>query len=305
MAAVPRYMVSVNPLRMLAALLRERGVVVEELLARHGIDAEAFDDLEARVPLEVALALWDDAARILEDDHVGLSVGARAPIGDGVLAYAVQAAPTLADAYRLVMRFHRLIADVVRPRLVEKGHHVWLMLDAPPVDPALLRHWAELYLAKIVYGGRELTRVNWSPLAVRFRHAAPARLDAYRRFFRGPIEFGAPANELELDATVMQLRVQTAEPRLLHILERYAADALARLPPANELVMTLRLVIATSLGLRQPTIARLAEQMRMSPRTLQRQLAAAGLSLRDLIEDARHELARRNRLLQPDTPRDV
>jgi AraC-like DNA-binding protein len=293
MDPAPHYTVSINPVRMLATVLQERGFSVAELLKRHEIDASALDDIEARIPLPASRALWDEAARLLKDPSIGLTVGAREPIGEGVLAYAVQACNTVGDAFYEVVRFHRLITDVIETRLVEERGRVRISLLSPLAEPETLRHLTELYLAKFVYAARTLTGVDSSPLAVRFRHARPARVDAYRRFFRAPLTFGHVIDELELDRAVLLLRIRSAQPRLLRILDRYAAEALARLPPANDFVQAVRFVVATALRSQEPTLERLATRFHVTPRTLQRRLAEAGLSLRRLVDDVRHDLALR------------
>jgi AraC-like DNA-binding protein len=289
----PHFTLSVNPLRMLAARLRARGADVSAMLVRRGIAADALDDLEGRVPVRAACELWDDAALVLHEPDVGLLVGSRAPIGEGVLAYAVQACQTLGDTWHLFIRFHRLIADVLEPRLVEERGRARLSLYTAVANPRLLYHLSDLYLAKIVFGGRLVTGVEWNPIAVHFRHQRPPQLDDYRRFFRAPLVFGHAVDELEVDSALLKLPLRGADPRLLHILDRYATEVLARLPPANDFVTALRCAVATSLQRQEPTLDRLAAHFHTSTRTLQRRLADAGLSLRRLIDDARYELALR------------
>jgi AraC-like DNA-binding protein len=293
MDPAPHYTVSINPLRMLAGVLQAWGLPVSELLKRHEIDPAQLDDLEGRVPLPASCALWDEAAQLLNDPNIGLTVGAQEPIGEGVLAYAVQASDTVGDAFQEVVRFHRLITDVIEPRLVEGRGRTRISLYSPLTEPEMMRHLTELYLAKFIYTARTLSGVDCSPLAVRFRHARPARVDAYRSFFRAPLTFGHVLDELEIDRAVLLLRVRTAQPRLLQILDRYAAEALARLPPANDFVQAVRSVVATALRSEEPTLDRLATRFHVTPRTLQRRLAEAGLSLRRLVDDVRHELALR------------
>jgi AraC-like DNA-binding protein len=293
MDPTPQYTVSINPLRMLATVLQTRGFSVSELLKRHEIDPAELDDLEARVPLHASCAVWDEAAQLLKDPSIGITVGAQEPIGEGLLAYAVQASNTVGDAFQEVVRFHRLITDVIEPLLVEERGRVRIRLSSPLPEPEMLRHLTELYLAKFIYTARTLTGVDSTPLAVRFRHARPARVDAYRAFFRAPLTFGHVIDELEIDRAVLLLPVRTAQPRLLQILDRYAAEALARLPPANDFVQAVRFVVATALRSEEPTLDRLATRFHVTPRTLQRRLAEAGLSLRRLVDDVRHELALR------------
>ncbi len=294
MRSLPRYSVSVNPLRLLAATMRARRASVTELLFRHGLTPHVLEDLDGRVPLPIACDLWEDAAERLGEPNIGLVVGERGPVGEGVVAYALQACATLGDAWRLVVRFHRLLTDVVEPRLVGEGRRARLTLHARAVGWRPLRHLTDLYLAKFVYSGRTLTGVDWNPLVVRFRRPRPPSIDEHRRFFRAPLVFGHVVDELEVERETLQLPLRGAEPRLLRILDRYAADALSRLPPpTNDFAQAVRLAVATSLRQKVPTLDLLAAEFHTSPRTLQRRLASAGVSLQRLVDEARHELALR------------
>jgi AraC-like DNA-binding protein len=290
---VPRYSVSVNALRLLATALRARGLPVADMLARHGIASHALDDVEARVPIHAACQIWEEAAARLDEPNIGLVVGEVAPIGEGVLSYALQACATLGDAWRLVIRFHRLITDVVEPRLVEERGRARLTLYTPVVDPLLLRHLSDLYLAKFLYSGRTLTSIKWNPIVVRFRCPQPPRTIEHRRFFRTRLVFGHAVDELELERGLLELPLRGADRRLLRLLDHYASDALSRLPPTNDFVLAVRFAVATSLKHREPTLDLIAAHFHTSPRTLQRRLAREGISLQRLIDDARHELALR------------
>jgi AraC-like DNA-binding protein len=290
---IPHYTVSVNPLRLLAAVLRARGLPVADALARNGIAPHVIEDVDGRVPIRAACELWEDAAIRLDEPNIGLVVGEGAPIGDGVVAYALQTCATLGEAWRLVIRFHRLLTDAFEPRLVEEGDRARLTLYTPVVDWRLLRHLSDLYLAKFLYSGRALTGVDWSPIVVRFRYPRPPRVKEHRRFFRAPLVFGHAVDELEIEREMLELPLRGAEQRLLRLLDHYACDALSRLPPTSDFVLAVRFAVATALRHRQPTLDVIAARFHTSPRTLQRRLANNGLSLQRLVDDARHELALR------------
>jgi AraC-like DNA-binding protein len=273
--------------------LRARGVDVAAFLPRYGIAPETLEDLEARLPLPAVCRLWDDAAVILHEPNLGIAVGARPPIGEGVIAYGMQACPTLGDAWRLVVQFHRLMSDVIEPRLVEERGRARFSLYTVVPDPRMLRHISELILSKALLSGRTLTGLEWNPIIVRFRHPRPPNVDEHRSFFRAPLIFDHAVDELEIERGLLQLPLRGAEPRLLRFLDRYAADVLSRLPPASDFTTVVRFAVATSLRHQEPTLQRVAGHFHMTARTLQRRLAEAGLSFRALVDNARHELALR------------
>jgi len=287
------YTFSVNPLRLLARLLELRGISATPLFAAHGVTPALLDDLEARIPVATARQLWDDAERLTGDTDIGLSVGEEGPLGAGVIGYAVQMAPTLGAAYKTICRFHRLVTDVGTVVLVIEGNNARLVLQTGPGtdDEHLPRHIAELYLALWVRGGRELTGVDWSPIAVRFRHPQPPSTAKHARLFRAPLVFNHFADEIEFDVAHLDLPLRNADSRLGTILSRYGDELLSRLPQSNDFPGAVRRAVAATLRSDESTLERLAMRFHTAPRTLQRRLAQHGLSLRTLVDDVRRQLA--------------
>ena len=159
--SLANYTFSVNPLRLLAALLASRGIPAEPLFAAHGITTAMLDHTEARIPLITARRLWTEAERMTGDRDLGLSVGEEGPLGAGVIAYAAQASATLGAAFRTLCRFHRLVTDAATVALILEGSRARLVLHTGGADgDPLPRHVAEMYLALWVRGGRQLTGVQ-------------------------------------------------------------------------------------------------------------------------------------------------
>ncbi len=90
------------------------------------------------------------------------------------------------------------------------------------------------------------------------------------------------------------------------LLDRYAAEMLARLPPLGDVVARLRFAIMRSLSSGRLTLRSIARLERKSPRTLQRELSSRGTSYRALLEEVRREAAvellRRARLRSRKSP---
>jgi AraC-like DNA-binding protein len=293
-----RFTISVNPVRLLTGYLDRHGVDSAALLRRHGLTPDVLDDLEGRISHQTAGELWDDASRMLRDPDLGLSVGSEGPIGLGLPAYVLQAAPTLGAAFRQLTRFYRLVSDLGHPVMTEEGDRARLSVFTIDRGQGLTWQLTETLISKLLQFGREGTGVDWDPIAVRFRQAKPDDVRALLRFFRAPITFDYPVDEIELDRALLALPVRSAEPRLARILDRYGEELLARLPAPNDLTMAVRQIVAISLG-QESSLPRLAERFHTSPRTLERRLARAGLSLRHLVDEMRQKMSLRY-LLRPE-----
>jgi AraC-like DNA-binding protein len=149
-------------------------------------------------------------------------------------------------------------------------------------------------LAVWVGAGRTATGIDWAPLEVRFAHAEPNNVCEHARFFSAPVRFACGENALVLPTPRLDTPCVRADPALLAVLDRYAADRLARAPQTHTLADRVRTTLAEQLVGTEPGVARLAARLRMSVRTLNRTLAAEGTTYRALLDQLRHELAARN-----------
>ena len=108
---------------------------------------------------------------------------------------------------------------------------------------------------------------------------------------RGAVQFfGAAFNRLMLEPTSLEQAQRTADPRLLATVEALGELALTRTAaPVSQLVAT-RLEEHVRRG--QVHIRKLARELHMSVRTLQRRLDDEGTSFAALLDQAKHRHAR-------------
>jgi AraC-like DNA-binding protein len=147
----------------------------------------------------------------------------------------------------------------------------------------------------MVVNGRQLVGHEFEVLEIRFRHAAPAEAERLCETLAAPVRFEAEDNALVLPEAVMALPLPSADPAMFAYFDREAARRVAEHGhPSATVLDELRRVIEATLPEGVPELASLAEQLGLSPRTLQRRLAEQGSSLRKLIDELRHELALRH-----------
>ena len=65
-------MVSVRSVRPVVGRLRTLGLEVDAVLSAAGAEAAILNDADARIPHELALALWREAVRRSGDDAFGI-----------------------------------------------------------------------------------------------------------------------------------------------------------------------------------------------------------------------------------------
>ncbi len=171
--------------------LEAHGVEVEPLARRAGIDPGALGP-DARVPREALNRLWALAVEATGDPAFGLEASRfTAQTTFHALGYAVLASATLKEAFERIIRYRRLIGDVLQLQLVDAGDRYRFLIDvsANPDVPfqavdAIAAGCARQ--ARLLHGTRPC-----NPLAVWFARPAPTDIEPYRRAFRAPLHFGA------------------------------------------------------------------------------------------------------------------
>jgi AraC-like DNA-binding protein len=157
---------------------------------------------------------------------------------------------------------------------------------------------AEAILANYVSLARAWTGARVVPREVRFQHAAPRDTRELERFFGVRPSFGQRDNAIVFDDETLALPLATAEDGLLELLETVAGAQEARLG-ARAFTDDVRLAVDALLAT-DPSIERVARQLAISPRSLQRRLAADGLTFRDVVDETR--LRRALELVRARTP---
>ena len=188
---------SIRAVRPLLAYLAAKGHESSAVLRAQGVDPLLLQDPEARLPLTAAASLWSAGSRLTDDADLGLHVAeAIRPGAFGVLGLALRTSDTLGEGLARLCRCHRFLHDVAQLRLETSGERA-LLSHRLTIPGALPRAVAEYIVATWLVTSRQATGMHWTPLQVRFPHAAPEDSAEHRRVFGCPVLFGHECSELE------------------------------------------------------------------------------------------------------------
>jgi AraC-like DNA-binding protein len=283
-------LLTVRALRPLLSGLEAMGHDPFLFLNRIGVRRLPLDDPDAQVPMRLGVGLLARACADIGDENLGLHLAQRAALTSvDVHFYAMAASRSLGAAYQRLCRYQRLINDT---SLVELScRHGRAVLRHRLPQGAAPRQSAEFILASWVRAGRVITGVEWRPAEVRFAHPPPLTAREHREFFRAPVLFASGENAIEFDEALMDLPCVRADSTLADVLDRFAGDRLNRIPPGTSLARRVRALLELEFRGGEPTAHQCARHLRMSVRTLNRQLAAEQTTFRDVADGLRHELA--------------
>ena len=278
--------------RILWRMLEHRGIDPAPLFKEAGLDTNSLDNPLVRYPIKEGILAWTRASEMLEDPAFGLTIAkVWQPSDFHALGCAFMASATLRDALNRLIRYNSVVYDVISYSLAERGGRATLSYD--PVhdaldEPAILEdtRWAVVLDAcRRVYGA------ELDPLEVTFWHSEPeSARDEFLSYFRCPLRFGEPVASMTFPTEVLDRRLPAGNRELALSLDRTLGDYASKLQ-RDDIVSRTKSVISDNLSSGNYTSEVVAAELNISPRSLQRKLAAEGTAYRKLVDSVRQELA--------------
>jgi len=282
-----------NIARIIVADAVAHGHAEDEIVERFDIPYEAFRDVDARVPANVLLRLWEGMPKLLADDAYGVHLGERAASTSmPLVARLFGASATVGEGVASLMSMQRLVNDVHSSELVALGDVASMRNRTKNGPIPVPRHATEFVFAWMVSTVRRTTGQDVRPVRVRFEVPAPAAKEAaeHRRVLGCPVEFDAECNELAFPLSILALPQKGADPELREILESHAKALLEKMPEHRTISARVADVVAPKLA-SSPSIDDVATALHMSARTLQRYLRDEATTFADVLDAVRRRRA--------------
>ena len=221
----------------------------------------------------------------------------------GVLGYMATRAESVAEALQHILKFSRLVIDgkdLGQLTLSQKDQEIYFRWPHLSEDYVLLN---EMTMACMVRLAREIFPENQlGLLRVEFAHHAQCAFYHYSKFFQCEPVFEQKNYALVLRLDSMQSKSLLADAVLMKLLLKQAEDAIAAKPKTENVIQQIQYFLADYLVTYEasPKIEQVAEELLISPRTLQRVLKEQNTTFKQLLEVER--MKRCEQLLQQNTP---
>jgi len=282
---------SVHVVLPLLEYLENEGFELKTILDRVGIPASALADTRTRFPKRKFQALWQIASEATGDPAVALRVATMVkPNTLGIIGYLASASESGRNAFELVKDLTPLLWEDVECDLESSGDVAFIRCSTG-TNPAASRFTIEYAIGITVTMSRVLGAARSDPLEARFSYSAPHYADEYERILRLPVRFDAGEDGVLFPISMMDSLNPSADAALRRVLERYAADQLAKIPTGARFSQRVRACILSLLPLGGLTADGVAAQFSMSNRTLRRRLQEESTSYQEILDDVRAELA--------------
>lgn len=271
---------------VIAGALARRNIDASALLAETGLPADAMRG-EITAPLRRIQAFVDVAGTRLGSDVFGLDLAELVPTGAyGVAEFLVRAAPTVEAGLGVLCEFAALINPMGQFRLQRAPGRGELHYVVPAQRDTLGRTLNEYTIG---YAIRQLGALIGGPLPlveVWFSHGRPRAADKVIQRLGGAVRFSAPDCGFAVADELLARVPRTSDPALFEFLLGQARAQLARVGPVDIVTQVMR-VIEVRLPSGDVGTTAVAGAMATTVRSLQRHLADAGTTYRDVLAHVR------------------
>jgi AraC-like DNA-binding protein len=266
---------------------------VDRIFGHAGIAPSMAGSPTLKLRLSAFCNLFEEAARLTGNDNFGLWFGNQFQPRDlGLWGYAAVSSPTLGSALENMVglfAFHQA-SSMLRLAWDEDGlMRLEYQIQAP--DILERRQDAELSLGMFLNVFRECCGPNWAPEEVHFEHPVPTELREHESAFGAPVYFSQPANALLFRPEVMDRPMPGRDLNLMAMMQT-CLQQLSVLPADQaSLIGHIRNIIRTKLPNGYPSLEMVAQELRLTPAAVKRELGLEGVVYKDLVEMTRRDLA--------------
>ena len=254
-----------------------------------------------RVSASLIIDLLEAGAKETGQSDFGLRYGMWLNLrGLDAISLLWDQAGSIAAWFQLAQRYVHLENNALRYDLVRDGDEVALIHDIVAVLQPRAMQTTFAFVALTIRVFHEVIGTDWCPLRVELRCAPPTDIALVRKFFRCPIIFEAPHNAIHVRVRDFERELPGRRPELLSFFEDLLRKQNFSWSP--NLDTNVEQILMAELAGGAPTLPHVASRLAMSPRTLQRQLAARGTSFGELLTKVRLEIAESRLSQRPRVP---
>jgi len=285
--------VSITIVRAIVDELLRRDVAAERFLAAAGISQAELADATASIDVMRYERAVDAALALSADPSLGLHVAWSAPAGAlHVVGHLLVNCGTIREGIDQFFHFAPLILEGTKWSLHEEEDTARFVYAQQLVAaPEHARFDAEFCLTLVLKLGFQFIGAEKPPRLVRFRHPAPPYAAAYEPIFGSDVLFSQSNNEIVFKRKYLDLPQIHRDETVRDLLRARAEQLLAQRGSSERLADRVGALLRSDVDQKTLDVARLAQRLGTTPRSLQRHLRERGVSLTELFERAKRDAA--------------
>lgn len=274
-------------------VLDSYGLDPTDVFRQAGLDPAKWNEPGTRFDEQKLDHAWVLATELTNDPCIGLRVARYlSPASLQALGFAWLTSENLLDAFTRTARYFRALSDALELQIVLTGEECHLSFGKVLYRRRSRDQSRDAFWAGVISLCRTSTSDGFAPLSLDLERPEPPCVAEFYGLFRAPISFSAGRDLMVFRREDVERPLATSNRALAMANEQVVADYVARLDQAR-FSDRVRIRLIELLPAGGVEIEDMAEQMNVSPRTLQRRLAGEATSFTELLDEARRELALR------------
>ncbi|WP_449287012.1 AraC family transcriptional regulator ligand-binding domain-containing protein [Marinobacter sp. PE14] len=241
---------------------------------------------------------YDFFAALVDRDPNGLSlplkIGASMRSDEyGAFGLAWKSAPTLRGSFTRAERYGHVLGSAETYSLEETTQGFLFNLEkAGDGCPGMLLS-NEASMSAVYTISKEASSSNFVPLAIHFKHAPRGDARVYETHFGCPVHFETGRDAVLVSKESIDTPNKLGDESIALFLDQHLEQQLNSLKGDIDLQQQVRRAVANVLSEGVPKLSRIASELNMGARTLQRRLSEQGYSFQNVVDMAQKDLAQR------------
>jgi AraC-like DNA-binding protein len=287
----------IYPVAKLATIveaLAAEGIRPQDALGQVRLEPSAISSPQTRVSLNQIIACCRNAQSLSQDPLFAYRAGLRFHAStQGMYGFAILSSTDHRRTMDLAIKYHRLATPLADIAFREEGDRgIWVINPAPypEIDAALYRFLVDMQLGIHVSLHRDVMGPSFAPVEIHLRYERAADAQRYGDAFGCPVRFGQPENRLLFDANWLRNSAHLGNDITNSVVLRLCDQLLDDFALRTGVSGKVRDALVTGLD-RPKRLDAVAQELKMSPRTLRRRLQEEGKTFRDVVDELRMHVA--------------
>jgi AraC-like DNA-binding protein len=274
-------------------LIELHGLDPQQLMDELGIRPETLRDVRARVASQLADVAFAKATELIPNPAFALSAGeCWHPSNLGTMGFAWLSSRTLHTGLKRMERFSRILGTDFSYHLIEEPAGLWFVHDHGRGEDPVGYPMTDFTLSILMTMCRTNFGHHLNATEVQLRRPHPENPAPWQDLFGCKVIFEADRDCFMLDRETVNKPLPSANIPLANTFDSILAEQMASFVD-SDLISRSKAYLLRELTSGTPSAQELASALGMSQRSFQRKLGELGLTYQKVLDEIRHELARR------------
>jgi len=271
------------------------GVETRDLIRGLGLSEDGPIDPSQMVSSSDYYTFFEE---LVDRDPQGLSlplkIGAAMRCDEyGAFGLAWKSAPNLRGSFARAERYGHVLGNAETYSLEDTAQGFFFNLEKAGDGLAGMQLSNEASMSAVVTISKEVCSANFIPTAIYFKHAPRGDVGEYESHFGCPVNFKSGRDAMLVSEESIEIANKLGDQSIAQFFDCHLEQQLSSLRGDVDLQQKVRLAVADLLSEGVPKLSRIASELAMGARTLQRRLSEQNYSYQTVVDMAQKDLAKR------------